>query len=138
MVSLGRMSVNRTSGRRSYAANTYHTAAVNRPNYFVLLGAEATKIVFDSTTYKRDTDAVDAASADAASTASSKNCNAKATGVNFTWGGKSYTAKATNEIILSAGSLKTPQLLELSGVGDKHRLQPLGIPLVYNLPGVGE
>jgi choline dehydrogenase len=42
------------------------------------------------------------------------------------------------EVILSAGALQSPQLLQLSGVGDAARLQALGIPVTHHLPGVGE
>lgn len=111
------MSVNRTSGRRSYAENTYHALAVGRPNYFALLGAEATKIAF---------------------TSHKIGGKVTATGVTFTAGGQSYTANVKKEVIVSAGTLKTPQLLELSGIGNKQLLQGLGIPVLSDLPGVGE
>lgn len=44
---------------------------------------------------------------------------------------------ASREVILAAGALHTPQILQLSGVGPAILLQDLGIPVVYNLPGVG-
>jgi choline dehydrogenase-like flavoprotein len=47
-------------------------------------------------------------------------------------------AKTKGEVILSAGTFRTPQLLELSGIGDPKVLNPLGIDVVVNLPGVGE
>lgn len=46
-----------------------------------------------------------------------------------------YTAR--REIVVAAGAVDTPKLLQLSGVGDAARLQPLGVPLVHHLPGVG-
>jgi choline dehydrogenase-like flavoprotein len=45
--------------------------------------------------------------------------------------------KAGGEVILSAGVVRTPQLLELSGIGDSAVLTPLGIPVKVDLPGVG-
>jgi choline dehydrogenase-like flavoprotein len=46
-------------------------------------------------------------------------------------------AKAKGEVILSAGTVRTPQLLELSGIGDPEVLNPLGIHVKVDLPGVG-
>ncbi|KAJ3864345.1 alcohol oxidase [Lentinula novae-zelandiae] len=64
--------------------------------------------------------------------------NATATGVQFTASGTSYTVSTGKEVILSAGSLHTPQLLELSGIGDEARLSALGIPVVVANSDVGE
>ncbi|TFK37669.1 hypothetical protein BDQ12DRAFT_685079 [Crucibulum laeve] len=50
---------------------------------------------------------------------------------------KSATAKASGEVVLTAGALRTPQLLELSGIGDPAVLTPLGIPVKLALPSVG-
>ncbi len=47
------------------------------------------------------------------------------------------SAKATGEVILSAGAINSPQLLELSGVGDGERLRSLGVPVVHHAPAVG-
>jgi len=47
------------------------------------------------------------------------------------------TQASTGEVILSAGTIRTPQLLELSGIGDKNVLGPLGINVKVDLPGVG-
>jgi choline dehydrogenase len=52
--------------------------------------------------------------------------------------GQMISVNAAREVLLSAGSIGSPQLLELSGVGAAKRLQALGIPLVKDLPGVGE
>jgi choline dehydrogenase len=62
----------------------------------------------------------------------------RAVGVEFTQGGQTRRAYARREVILSAGPIRTPQLLELSGVGQPQLLQGLGIPVVHALPGVGE
>lgn len=52
--------------------------------------------------------------------------------------GTNYTVSSRKEVILSAGSLHTPQLLELSGIGDEARLTALGIPVVVANSDVGE
>lgn len=66
--------------------------------------------------------------------------SAKATGVQVIFpDGSKHTAslKSGGEVILSAGVVRTPQLLELSGIGDGSVLTPLGIDVKVDLPGVG-
>ncbi len=58
--------------------------------------------------------------------------------VEFLHEGKLKQAKAGREIVLSAGAIGSPQLLELSGVGQAERLKALGIPVVLDVPDVGE
>ena len=53
-------------------------------------------------------------------------------------GGEKKTVGARREIILSAGSIGSPQILELSGIGDGERLHALGVDVAHDLPGVGE
>ncbi|CAE6525126.1 unnamed protein product [Rhizoctonia solani] len=108
-------STNRTSGLRSYAANTYYKAAAGRSNLVVLTEAQATKIELEH---------------------SGEGATAK--GVSFMYQNKTYTAKAKKEVILSAGSLLTPQLLELSGIGSSEVLKKHGITPKVELSGVGE
>jgi choline dehydrogenase len=61
----------------------------------------------------------------------------KAIGVEYRRGGRTYRAYA-DEVVLSGGAINTPQLLQLSGVGNREHLEPLGIEMVHHLPGVGE
>jgi choline dehydrogenase len=62
----------------------------------------------------------------------------RATGVAFRLGETSLTVKARREVILSAGPLASPKLLELSGIGNSEVLQKHGIATQHHLPGVGE
>ena len=62
----------------------------------------------------------------------------KAVGVEYRHGGELRVAHADREVIVSAGPVKSPQLLELSGIGNGERLQGLGIATQHHLPGVGE
>ncbi|HKT95534.1 MAG TPA: GMC family oxidoreductase N-terminal domain-containing protein [Paraburkholderia sp.] len=62
----------------------------------------------------------------------------RAVGVEYHHGGRVKRVLAAREVILCAGPIKSPQLLELSGIGDARRLQELGIPVQLDLPGVGE
>ena len=62
----------------------------------------------------------------------------RAVGVEYRIGGERKFARAAREVIVSAGAVQSPQLLELSGIGDKERLAEFGIASVAHLPGVGE
>ena len=59
-------------------------------------------------------------------------------GVRYTVNGQQHEARANREVIVSAGSINSPQLLELSGIGQPDRLQSLGIEVRHALKGVGE
>ena len=62
----------------------------------------------------------------------------QAVGVAYRRDGKDQQIRCGKEVILAAGSIRSPGLLELSGVGDAQRMQQLGIEVVHHLPGVGE
>ena len=99
------------AGWRCSAAKGYLRPARRRANLAVETGAVATQIVFDGT---------------------------RAAGVKFRQGGKMFEVRAAREVLLCAGAVQSPQLLELSGVGSAAVLKRHGIPMVANLPGVGE
>jgi choline dehydrogenase len=62
----------------------------------------------------------------------------RCTGVRYSAGGRVYEARAEREVVISAGTINSPQLLELSGIGQPERLKALGIDVRHALPGVGE
>ncbi|HEX6138202.1 MAG TPA: choline dehydrogenase [Casimicrobiaceae bacterium] len=64
--------------------------------------------------------------------------NRRATGVGYRQGGEERAAGARREVILAAGALQSPQLLQLSGIGPPALLRSLGIPVQHALAGVGE
>ena len=66
------------------------------------------------------------------------NVNKHATAISYVLDGKAQQANASKEIILCAGALETPKLLMLSGVGPKEHLASLNIPLVHDVPSIGE
>jgi choline dehydrogenase-like flavoprotein len=61
----------------------------------------------------------------------------QAVGVEAESGGKVFTVEA-DRVVLSAGAIRSPHLLMLSGIGPKDHLQPCGVPIVHELPGVGQ
>ncbi|THZ99379.1 GMC oxidoreductase [Aureobasidium pullulans] len=61
-----------------------------------------------------------------------------ANGVLVQSGSKNYTLSATKEVILSAGAFQSPQMLMVSGIGPRETLQKYGIPVIADLPGVGQ
>nr|MDQ2736487.1 GMC oxidoreductase [Pseudomonadota bacterium] len=62
----------------------------------------------------------------------------RAVGVRWRQGGELRSARAASEVLLSAGSIQSPQLLQLSGIGPAALLGAHGIPVVHDVPGVGE
>lgn len=108
--SLGAVNRSDDYGKRSYAATGYLRPNLGRPNLKVLTEAQATRIVLDGTTAK---------------------------GVEFVHGGKKYRVEATREVVLSTGVIQSPQLLELSGIGDPEVLRAAGVELVVENKGVG-
>lgn len=104
-------------GWRSSSATAYLKPAGRRPNLRVETDAYATGVVLEG--------------------ARAGNDGASAVGVRYEQRGKTLEARAAKEVILSAGALQSPQLLQLSGIGPAALLQTHGIPVVKELPGVG-
>ncbi|KAI9068482.1 GMC oxidoreductase [Trametes sanguinea] len=100
---------------RSYATTAFYLPNKDRPNLTVLPSAYVSRVL----------------------PSSQSTSEFKAEAVEFRHNGQVYTVRANKEIILSAGSLKTPQILELSGIGDPSVLRPLNIPVKVDLPGLG-
>jgi choline dehydrogenase len=100
-------------GRRLSAARAYLHPVLNRPNLEVRTRALVTRVLFDGT-------------------------GKRATGVEFSQGRGAAQRAHGGTVILCGGAINTPQLLQLSGVGNTDELAPLGIEPVHHLPGVGE
>ena len=98
-------------GWRCSTAAGYLRAARRRPNLEVRTNAQATRVLFDGT---------------------------RAVGVAYRRGGRIEEARASREVILAAGALQSPQLLQLSGVGPAALLREFDIPVVADIAGVGE
>jgi len=107
----GYYQVTQKNGRRVSAADAYLDPVRGRANLEVLTGAQVRRVMFEGR---------------------------RAVGVEFERGGKTETVRAARSIILSAGAVQSPQLLELSGVGAPDLLRAHGIEVRHALPGVGE
>jgi choline dehydrogenase len=108
---VGPLQVTVRGRRRSSAAAAYLRPALRRPNLKVETGALAHRILFDGR---------------------------RAVGVEFSQAGELRKARARGEVLLAGGTINSPQLLQLSGIGPGALLQEHGIPMVQDLPGVGE
>jgi len=107
----GLYQVTQKDGERWSAARAYvHPVLADRPNLQVFPETHALRVLFDGK---------------------------RATGVEVVQKGNVFTVNARRETILSCGALQTPQLLQVSGVGDGGFLQKTGIRLRHHLPGVG-
>src|SRR5580698_10506502 len=107
---VGYFDVNQRSGIRWNASKAFLRPAIRRSNLTIITGAHTQRLVFEG-----------------------KRC----VGVEYR-GDTEYVAHARCEVILSAGAVNSPQLLELSGIGNGTHLQQLGIDVVQDLSGVGE
>jgi choline dehydrogenase-like flavoprotein len=97
-------------GKRSYAARGYFEENQHRPNLKVITESLVAKVVIEG---------------------------GVATGVQFINNGQKHAIKAKKEVIVSGGTIGSPQMLELSGVGDSEVLTAAGVECLVNLPGVG-
>jgi choline dehydrogenase-like flavoprotein len=97
-------------GRRWSSAKAFLEKAMGRPNLTVRTDAVVTRILFEDN---------------------------RAIAIDVHEAGQELRYSAKREIIVCAGTLNTTKLLQLSGIGDEHKLASLGIPVVRHLPGVG-
>jgi len=108
---VGAYQLSMKNGWRSSAATAFLRPAQTRSNLTVLTEAHLTRILFQGTT---------------------------ATGVQWLQHGTVHQARAQTEVILSAGAVQSPQILQLSGIGPKALLEKHGIPVIVDAAEVGE
>lgn len=106
-----RYQVTHKEGERCSAAKAYLTPNLSRPNLTVLTHAVSACVLLEGK---------------------------RAVGVAYYQGNERKEVKARCEVIVSSGAFGSPQLLLLSGIGPGAQLQRIGIPVVHDLPGVGE
>ncbi|MFY2068070.1 GMC family oxidoreductase [Achromobacter xylosoxidans] len=108
---VGYFDVNQRRGWRWNTAKAFLRPVRERPNLQVMTGAHAERLLFEGT---------------------------RCVGVQVRRDGQSASVRAAREVVLAAGAVNTPQLLELSGIGEPAHLRESGIALRHALPGVGE
>ncbi|MES2157086.1 MAG: GMC family oxidoreductase N-terminal domain-containing protein [Pseudomonadota bacterium] len=107
----GYFEVTQKRGRRWSAADAFLRPAMQRPNLRVITGASIDKVLVEQR---------------------------RAVGVRFLLDGQPCEARTAGEVLLSAGAIGSPAILQRSGIGDGSKLAALGVESVHHLPGVGE
>lgn len=107
----GPMHMTVKNGVRSSASREYLDPVKSRSNLTVITGALAQKVNLDGK---------------------------KTTGIEYKVNGNVQTAHAAKEVVLSAGPIGSPHILQLSGIGDKDILEKAGVEVKHHLPGVGQ
>ncbi len=102
---------NTRRGFRRHTGDNYLRPAMSRPNLKVETGALTQRVLLDGR---------------------------RAVGLVYRKGGQEITVRARREVLLCAGAVQSPQLLELSGIGNGEVLKRAGVKVVHHLPGVGE
>lgn len=108
---VGLFQVTQKDGKRHSTAAAFLKPVLSRPNLTVKTGAHVTRVLF---------------------------ANQKAAGIEFIHNGKTEQVTVSREILLAGGAINSPQLLLLSGIGPAEQLRALDIPVVVDLPGVGQ
>jgi len=98
-------------GQRCSSAKAFLKPAIGRRNLKIVTGAHTERVLFDGR---------------------------RAVGVRYRRDGRHMDARADAGVVLAAGAIGSPQILELSGVGDLDRFRDLSLEKVHHLPGVGE
>jgi choline dehydrogenase len=107
----GPMEMTTKNGARWSTAKAYLRPIMARPNLTIRTKTLARRVVFEGK---------------------------RAVGIDVTSGNGAEMLRAEREVILCGGAINSPQLLQLSGIGDAEELRALGVPVVTHLPGVGE
>ncbi len=107
----GLFQVTQKNGERCSAAAAYLHPVAKRKNLTIRTKAQATRVLIEMN---------------------------RAVGVEYVRGGKLYKVRAAREVVLAGGAINSPQLLLLSGVGPAQELGALGVPVKFDLPGVGK
>ncbi|KAF8345207.1 alcohol oxidase [Amanita rubescens] len=110
-------SIHPTEAVRSSSASAYLQPNKARSNLHVITGAHVTRVLFNSEKHED---------------------KLVASGIEYAKDGKTYTVATRKEVIICGGTIQTPQVLELSGIGNKSILEANGVVCRHHLPGVGQ
>lgn len=108
---VGPTDVTATAGQRYSSAHAYLRPAAKRRNLRVMTGAHVQRVLFEGR---------------------------RASGVEYRVGDETVRVRAAREVIVSSGAVHSPHILMLSGIGEAAHLAEHGIPVVHDLPGVGQ
>lgn len=114
---IARCTIDEKTWRRSSSAAAYYIPVKDRSNLTVVAEATVARVLFDHKVHGGDLTAI---------------------GAEFVHSGNTYLAKSNKEVILTAGAIVSPQILELSGIGQRDVLGKIGVEVKVELPGVGE
>ncbi|KAI1305747.1 oxidoreductase [Xylaria venustula] len=110
-------SIHPETKERSYSVSAYYKPVRDRENLHILTDAKVVRILFNNTNDRE---------------------RVRASGVRYRQQGHTFVIHARKEVILAAGALQSPKILELSGIGNAKLLEQFGISVIIDLPGVGE
>jgi choline dehydrogenase len=110
-VGAGYLQFTARGGRRCSAADAFLDKVRSHPRLRVVTGAQVSRILFD---------------------------RKRAAGIEYVHAGQRQTLRCSSEILLAAGAFGSPKLLMLSGIGPQEQLRRLDIPVIVDLPGVGQ
>ncbi|ESK85927.1 glucose oxidase [Moniliophthora roreri MCA 2997] len=110
-------SIDAINQTRCSAACAFYTPFADRPNFTIITNANVTRIIWSE---------------------SENNSSLAATGVEYVTNNETMTLEVTGEVILSAGTIGSPKILELSGIGNSTILRAAGVEPLLDLPTVGE
>ena len=107
----GYFQVTQKNGRRWSTARAFLDAARSRPNLKIETDAQCTGVILDGN---------------------------RCVGVSYMQGGQTREARCNAEVVLAAGAVQSPHILEISGIGQPELLRSFGVDVKHELPGVGE
>ena len=137
MEGVGTFQINTRNGWRASSSNAFLRPVLKRKNLTVMTHAQAARVLFENVQTGGKTDAHADVQARTDSVVDFANLKPRAVGVEYFKDSQLHQVFAEKEVILSGGAINSPQLLQLSGIGDPDLLARFDIPLVVANSSVG-